>query len=188
VYSTGQVDAKLVIADTLQLIHKDGPLSTEEEAQGRPKDLCASSRRSSTKSSLKLSLVTRRHITREPEEYTTRTVPSEASQALAEAGIVLTPGETVEYVVVDATGKRRPEKAKPLALYALEDGYDIDHYTELALKAVERLLLPFGYDLEKLSAEFDPAPEALDAAEAPAPPTGATVYESLMKRCVGLKT
>jgi len=81
-------------------------------------------------------------------------VPSEASQALAEAGIVLTPGETVEYVVVDATGKRRPEKAKPLALYALEDGYDIDHYTELALKAVERLLLPFGYDLEKLSAEF----------------------------------
>ena len=99
-------------------------------------------------------LVIRRHITREPEEYTTRTVTSEASQALAEAGIVLAPGEAVEYVVVDATGKRKPEKAKPLALYALEDGYDIDHYTELALKAVETLLLPFGYNLEKLSAEF----------------------------------
>jgi DNA polymerase elongation subunit (family B) len=99
-------------------------------------------------------LVIRRHITREPEEYTTRTVTSEASQALAESGIVLAPGEMVEYVVVDASGKRKPEKAKALALYALEDGYDIEHYTGLALKAVETLLLPFGYDLEKLSAEF----------------------------------
>ena len=98
-------------------------------------------------------LVIRRHITREPEEYTTRTVTSEASQALAEAGIVLAPGEMVEYVVVDASGKRKPEKARPLALYALEDGYDIEHYTGLALKAVETLLLPFGYDLDKLAAE-----------------------------------
>jgi len=104
-------------------------------------------------------LVIRRHITREPEEYATRTVTSEASRALAEAGIVLAPGEMVEYVVVDASGKRKPEKAKALALYALEDGYDIDHYTELALKAVETLLLPFGYDLEKLSAEFDLPPK-----------------------------
>jgi DNA polymerase elongation subunit (family B) len=99
-------------------------------------------------------LVIRRHITRDPEEYTTRTVTAEASQALSEAGIVLAPGEMVEYVVVDASGKRKPEKAKALALYALEDGYDIEHYTELALKAVETLLLPFGYDLAKLSVEM----------------------------------
>jgi hypothetical protein len=37
-----------------------------------------------------------------------------------------------------------------LALYAFEDGYDIEQYTEFALKAAETLLLPFGYDLPRL--------------------------------------
>jgi hypothetical protein len=56
----------------------------------------------------------------------------------------------IEYIVLDATGKRRPEKAKPLALYSFDDGYDIEKYTEMALKAVETLLLPWGWDVQKL--------------------------------------
>ena len=36
------------------------------------------------------------------------------------------PGEMVEYIILDASGKKNPEKAKPLALYSLEDGYDIE--------------------------------------------------------------
>ncbi len=101
-----------------------------------------------------MDLVVRCHISKEPESYTTRTVNSEAARALNEAGIQLKPGETVEYIIVDATGKRKPQKSKPLALYTLDDGYDIEKYTEFALKAVETLLLPFGWDVEKLEAEF----------------------------------
>jgi len=56
----------------------------------------------------------------------------------------------IEYIILDHTGKKKAEKAKPLALYALEDGYDVEKYTEITLKAIETLLQPFGYDLERL--------------------------------------
>lgn len=100
-------------------------------------------------------LVIHCHLLREPEEYTTNTVNASAAKALAEAGVHLAAGEMVDYVVVDATGKKRPEKARPLALYAFEDGYDIDFYSKLALKAVETLLLPLGYPAERLARFFN---------------------------------
>lgn len=97
-----------------------------------------------------LELVIRRHLSREADEYTTRTANASAAKALEEAGVHLEPGESVEYVIVDASGKKKPAKAVPIALYASEDGYDIEAYTDLALKAMETLLLPFGYDTERL--------------------------------------
>ncbi len=98
-----------------------------------------------------LELVVRRHISREPEEYANNSANAVVARSLDEAGIRLEPGEMVEYIIVDASGKRKPEKAKAVALYAFEDGYDIDKYSEMALKAAETLLLPFGYDCEKLN-------------------------------------
>jgi DNA polymerase elongation subunit (family B) len=86
------------------------------------------------------------------------------AKALEEAGVKLAAGEMVEYVIVDATGKKKPEKAKPLALYAFEDGYDVDKYTEMALKAVETLLLPFGYSYDTLQEIFAPKPAKKEAA------------------------
>jgi DNA polymerase elongation subunit (family B) len=99
-------------------------------------------------------LVIRRHISREADDYANRSVSAEVTKALQETGIRLAPGETIEYVIIDANGKKKPEKARPLALYALDDGYDIEKYTEMALKAVETLLLPFGYDLQRLEVEL----------------------------------
>ena len=97
-----------------------------------------------------LELVIRRHISQEADEYTKRSTNAEAVKSLDEVGIKLKPGEMVEYIIVDATGKKKPQKAIPLALYSFEDGYDIDKYTEMALKAVETLLLPWGWDVERL--------------------------------------
>jgi DNA polymerase elongation subunit (family B) len=101
-----------------------------------------------------MELVIHCHLRREPEEYTTNTVNASAAKALDEAGIHLAAGEMVEYVVVDASGKRAPWKARPVALYSLDDGYDIEFYTTLALKAVESLLMPFGYSVETLRRVF----------------------------------
>ena len=98
-----------------------------------------------------LELVVRRHISREADEYTNRSASAEVTKALEEAGVHLAPGESIEYIIVDASGKRAPEKAKPVVLYSLEDGYDIEKYTELALKAVETLVFPFGYGVERLT-------------------------------------
>ncbi len=103
-----------------------------------------------------LELVVRRHLSKEADEYTNRSANAIVAQALEEAGVHLAPGETVEYIIIDATGKRNPEKAKAVALYSLDDGYDIGKYTEMALKAVETLLFPFGYDVERLTEMWCP--------------------------------
>ncbi len=101
-----------------------------------------------------LDLVIRRHISQEAGEYKNRSASAEVTKTLEEAGIKLAPGESIEYVLVDATGKKKPQKAIPLSLYSFDDGYDIEKYTEMALKAVETILLPWGWDVEKLSLEF----------------------------------
>jgi len=101
-----------------------------------------------------LELVVRRHISREADQYANRSASAEVTKALEEAGIHLAPGEMIEYVIVDASGKKKPQKAIPLALYSLDDGYDIEKYTEMTLKGVETLLLPFGWDMEGLQYRF----------------------------------
>jgi DNA polymerase-2 len=101
-----------------------------------------------------LELVVRRHISKEADEYANRSASAEVTKALEEAGIHLAAGEMIEYIILDSTGKKKPQKAKPLALYSLEDGYDIKKYTEMTLKAVETLLLPWGWDVEKLEQIF----------------------------------
>jgi DNA polymerase elongation subunit (family B) len=103
-----------------------------------------------------LELVIRRHLSQEAGEYTKRSANAIVARALEEAGVHLAPGESVEYIIVDASGKRNPEKAKPVALYSLDDGYDIGKYTEMALTAVETLLFPFGYNVERLRALWCP--------------------------------
>ncbi len=104
-----------------------------------------------------MELVLRRHIAKEADEYTNKSISAVVSKMVEEMGVHLAAGEMIEFIILDQSGKKKPEKAKPLALYALEDGYDIGQYTEFALKAVETLLLPFGYDVERLRQHFAPS-------------------------------
>lgn len=102
-----------------------------------------------------MDLVLRRRITKEPEEYTNNSISAVVSKMVDAMGIHLAAGESIEFIILDQSGKKKPEKAKPIALYAFEDGYDIEKYTELVLKAIETLLLPFGYPMERLEEHFD---------------------------------
>ncbi|MEX2115392.1 MAG: DNA polymerase domain-containing protein [Bacteroidota bacterium] len=101
-----------------------------------------------------MELVLRRHITKEADEYTNNSISAVVSKLIADMGVHLAPGEMIEFIIIDQSGKRKPEKAKPLALYAFEDGYDIEQYTELTLRAVETMLQPFGYSKERLREVF----------------------------------
>jgi len=101
-----------------------------------------------------MELVLKRHITHEADEYRTNSISAVVSKMIEAMGVHLSAGESIEFIILDQSGKKKPEKAKPLALYAFEDGYDIEQYTELALRSVETLLLPFGYDGERLKAHF----------------------------------
>ncbi len=95
-------------------------------------------------------LVLRRRVQKDASEYSNNNVNAMVVRELAQFGVNIQAGEVIEYVIVDRTGKRDPQKAKSLLTYQHEDGYDIEKYTELLLKAVETLLSPFGYDLKKL--------------------------------------
>ncbi len=95
-------------------------------------------------------LVVRRRVQKEAAQYVHNSLNAMVVKELAHYGIHVQPGESVEYVIIDQTGKREPQKAKSMITYRPEDGYDIDKYSESLLKAVETLLSPFGYDLKKL--------------------------------------
>lgn len=97
-----------------------------------------------------MELVIKKHISQEADEYANNSISAVVTKMLQSSGINLAPGESIEFIIIDQSGKSTPEKAKPLSLYAFEDGYDIEKYTELALKTAETMLLPFGYDIEKL--------------------------------------
>jgi DNA polymerase-2 len=101
-----------------------------------------------------MELVLKRHITHEADEYLNNSISAVVSKMVEAMGVHLSAGESIEFIILDQSGKKKPEKAKPIALYAFEDGYDITQYTELALRAVETLLLPFGYDVQRLKAHF----------------------------------
>jgi DNA polymerase-2 len=101
-----------------------------------------------------MDLVLRRHITKEADEYSNNSISAVVAKLVQDMGVSLAAGESIEFIILDQSGKRRPEKAKPIALYAFEDGYDIEQYTELTLKAAETLLFPFGYDVEALKNEL----------------------------------
>jgi DNA polymerase-2 len=101
-----------------------------------------------------MELILKRHITHEADEYVNNSISAVVSKMVEEMGVHLSAGESIEFIILDQSGKKKPEKAKPIALYAFEDGYDIEQYTEMALRAVETLLLPLGYDMERLKMHF----------------------------------
>ncbi len=99
-------------------------------------------------------LVLRRRVQKESEEYLTKSLNAMVVRELADFGISVQPGEIIEFIIIDQTGKREPQKAKSLLTYQHWDGYDIEKYTELFLKAIETLLSPFGYSLERLQEHY----------------------------------
>jgi len=107
-----------------------------------------------------LELVVRRTISKEAEEYENNSMQATVARAMAEAGVALKPGESAEYIIIDHTGRKFPEKATPLALYHVADGYDVEKYTELALEAIAVLTEDLGWPLEQLLEHFTPSAPA----------------------------
>lgn len=99
-------------------------------------------------------LVVRRRVQKDAGEYVTNNLSAMVVRELAQFGVTVKAGEVIDYVIVDQTGKREPQKAKSLLTYQHWDGYDIEKYTEFLLKAVETLLSPFGYDAERLASLY----------------------------------
>jgi DNA polymerase-2 len=91
-------------------------------------------------------LVMRQRLARHPHEFTVRTVAARVARELVHAGVTLTPGETLRFLLVPG-----PEKARAWELLRDEVPYDREAYTELLLRAVESVLAPVGVDRQMLT-------------------------------------
>ena len=83
-------------------------------------------------------------------------ISATVTKLIEEAGVHLAAGESIEYIIIDASGKKQPHKAKPVSLYAFEDGYDIEKYCDMVLDAASTLHSAFGRTKEALSLELLP--------------------------------
>jgi DNA polymerase-2 len=80
------------------------------------------------------------NLSKAPEEYVHDTVSSLAAKQLAATGVVLHAGESVRYIITNASDKVKDWRSKPLAL--MENGleYDVKKYLELLDRAAWEIL------------------------------------------------
>jgi DNA polymerase-2 len=86
-------------------------------------------------------LVVTHRLSRQPDEFTVRTVAAQAARELVGAGIALLPGENLRFLLVPG-----PEKARAWERLTGDEIYDRAAYTDRLLRAIESLLAPIGVD------------------------------------------
>jgi DNA polymerase elongation subunit (family B) len=95
-------------------------------------------------------LVIRKSVTREKEGYKSAAVQKVVMEKLERYGLKKQPGESVEYVITNAHAERPEHRYTPKQMPA---DYDADKYYELLVRALENLLITFGYDVERIRNE-----------------------------------
>jgi len=69
------------------------------------------------------------------------------------AGFDVYPGQTVEYIIVDADNRSPSKRVIAAPLISPNQRYDIQKYLEMLLEAGESLLSVFGYDADRIRRE-----------------------------------
>ena len=95
-------------------------------------------------------LVLTYHLSRDPEEYQTDTLNAIVAKELAGRGVTLNPGESVRYVITEYQADVPSDRARAWEFIDGSWGYDVARYTELLMRAVELVLVPFGVSASML--------------------------------------
>jgi len=66
-------------------------------------------------------------------------------------GFEVNPGEAIRYLVCDCKSRDPRKRVKVDSFVSGSEEYDVNVYVDLLLRGVEGMLLPFGYDIERLS-------------------------------------
>lgn len=88
-------------------------------------------------------LVIRTVLSRDPREYRRGVPQAVAAHRLLEAGVVLHPGEAIDYIIADARSALRGERAVPYARLPDDWAYDVEWYARALRRAAETILAPF---------------------------------------------
>lgn len=84
------------------------------------------------------------HLSRDPATMKSNTLNAIVARELMGQGATLRPGESIEYILLDHDAPEPSQRARAWEFYAEEEGYDVERYTELLLRAAETILTPFG--------------------------------------------
>ena len=96
-------------------------------------------------------LVLNRRLSQDPLHYEKADIGAIASQQLISRGVVLKPGERVQFVYTHMKSEIPTERVRAFALLDGNCSYDVEKYAELLVKATESILIHFGWDYERLS-------------------------------------
>ena len=95
-------------------------------------------------------LVLTYHLSRDPAGYQTDTLNATVARELAGRGVTLNPGESVRYVITEYQANVPSDRARAWEFIDGSWGYDVARYTELLMRAVESVLVPFGVSASML--------------------------------------
>jgi DNA polymerase-2 len=101
-------------------------------------------------------LVIAKSVSQDPREYQHRTRTAIAAHDLLAHGVRLQPGETIHYVITDATAPFAADRVRAAATMDGACGYDAPAYEDLIVKAVLAILAPLGYDKDRLQEQTEP--------------------------------
>ncbi len=101
-------------------------------------------------------LVVTKHVQKRRDAYKVMNDQRAALEQLHARGVEVAPGEQVSYVLLDAGNRDPDERLVEARLMTGSEAYDAAAYRTLALRAVESLLLPFGWTVERLRDRFAP--------------------------------
>jgi DNA polymerase-2 len=103
-------------------------------------------------------------LTRSPEDYRHNTLNAVVARQLSQRGVHLHPGESIRYVITDATARDPDARARPVDLMDARCGYDVEKYAELLLRALATILQPAGLDQKQIERKITQTHQAQSSA------------------------
>ncbi len=96
-------------------------------------------------------LVITTRISRAPAEYTRNNLSALVAKDLTARGVTLTPGETIQYLILDQRAAAVHDRARARTQYRGDEAYDAEKYRELLLRAVATVLAPVNIEYERIN-------------------------------------
>jgi DNA polymerase elongation subunit (family B) len=96
------------------------------------------------------SLVFKTRISKGISEYKVNNLVKSALLQLRDIGIIVEPGQSVRYIVLNEDSRNYKERVCIVELITGEEKVDVDFYLRQIAKCGESMLVPFDYSIEKL--------------------------------------
>jgi len=94
-----------------------------------------------------------KRLSKHPREYAHDVFQAIAARQLMAAGFDIYPGQTVQYIIVDADNRNPNNRVKAVQLLGSKPRFDTQKYLDMLLESGETLFGVFGYNLDRLRSE-----------------------------------